>query len=174
MCSWGGHQLPILQLHAEFDLTQNPISVIITEDFTVGATLAVETYSYSLTVGKLYYEDMLSYQNGYYSGSYGSISPSTFKGVTIMGINAMTWINPSTTGYYVNSFSVILSGNVTSSIPNLTVTINGTSYTLTGSYNSKNNRTEYAYSFGTSSSATNPIWTYFNNNAGKTVTVTLK
>lgn len=35
----GGHQLPILQLHAEFDLTQNPISVIITEDFTVGANL---------------------------------------------------------------------------------------------------------------------------------------
>lgn len=83
----GGHQLPILQLHAEFDLTQNPISVIITEDFTVGANVEQDLLvsgNFTMTVGGGGFMHPAFGQGaaygydstGFYIGAFGSISSS--------------------------------------------------------------------------------------------------
>lgn len=171
MCSWGGHQLPILQLHAEFDLTQNPISVIVTGGITVSAAIVEDTIAYNLKVAEHDASDemFVDVRYGFEKGKYGEISPSAFKGYTVNGIYAMSLsLRPSS--FMGSAFTVSLAGNVLSVIPSMKCEINGVQYSLTGVFNEKTNSTDYGYN---STTGTVPQLTYLESKKGSTITVKL-
>ncbi|WP_278935574.1 hypothetical protein [Phascolarctobacterium faecium] len=152
------------------DLTSNPLSVIVTDNLQVSAALEEDVTVFNLTVGMLMASEFMS-EAGYYSGKYGSLSPTTFKGKTVRIINATVSMDPMTGGYTVNNMLITLSGNTTE-ITSIGAYINGQLYTLgLSGFVSNNNWTNYIYNFGSSE---NPVMNYFSSNNGRAVTVTLK
>ncbi|WP_418807654.1 hypothetical protein [Phascolarctobacterium faecium] len=152
------------------DLTSNPLSVIVTDNLKVSAVLEEDVTVFNLTVGMLTASEFMA-EAGYYSGKYGSLSPTTFKEKTVRIINATVFMDPMTGGYTVNQMGITLGGNTTE-ITSIGAYINGQLYTLNLSgYVSNNNWTNYIYNFG---SGENTVMNYFSSNNGKAVTVTLK
>lgn len=171
MCCWGGHQLSSLQPYSEIDLTQNPISVIVTGDMTVGAEVIEAAVTYSLQVDKFENsnEIIVDISYGFVKGKYGALSPSAFKGYTVNGIYAQSaTVRPST--FMGSSFGVSLDGNTLSVIPSMKCEINGVQYSLTGAFNEEQNLTNYSYN---STTGVVPQFTYLKSKKGSTITVKL-
>lgn len=171
MCCWGGHQRSSLQPYSGIDLTQNPISVIVTGDMTVGAEVIEAAVTYSLQVGIGDFSDEMfeDIRYGFEKGKYGAISPSAFKGYTVNGINAMSMtFLPST--FMGSTFTVSLVGNTLSVIPSMKCEINGVQYSLTGAFDEKQNLTNYSYN---STTGVVPQYTYLKSKKGSTITVKL-
>ena len=165
----------LLQLHA---LTDNPMSLTITEDITVSAALEADTATYNLTVGNSYVEQ----EDGWYiieeygfgtSGegnpiTNGSISPTTFKGYNIQGF-CVEQRYFSDGGLEAYEIWLALTGDTQSAIKQVEVILNGVAYMCT--YNKKSSQATW-YSCYFDNSWSFPAWTYLYQNRGKTVSVT--
>ena len=140
--------LPKLQLHAltvtssGMGLTDNPMSLIVTDDISIGATIAV-SYTHILSSGTL------GVAKGYATSSYsgigtiGSLSPTALNGYTII-MMLSRWYNNQN----------FLEMSISNSQPFSSITVNAVSNGATVTLN-KSGSTLYRYTYGSSTNDSN-------------------
>lgn len=156
----------LLQLHA---LTNNPISLTITEDITVSAKLESSGQTV-LTVGQYTYGGN-QWQYGYSSAEYasdqvyGSISPNTFYGTKITSLSAGLIVDPSSQRPLLHILWISFASSLSQS--SIKVTINNTTYTLSDTSGS-------AYYYVTLPDNDTSLVMWLQSQVGKTITVNLE
>lgn len=139
-------------------LTDNPMSLIVTDDISIGATLAV-SYTHILSSGTL------GVGRGYAASSYsgigtiGSLAPTALNGYTITMMLSRWYNNQNFLGMSIND-----------SQPFSSITVNAVSNGATVTLN-KSGSTLYHYTYG---SSTNDINMHTAVSAGGQFTITAK
>ena len=121
-----------------------------------------------MTVGQNYNAELDQYQSGFKSGSFGAIKPDTFKGYTIERVMLDVLQDTMTGMYMINTLTVTLTGNATSTISQITIYLNDSMYSLRGIIYGENN-TSYALYLGNDTT----VFNYFDNINGRTVDIQL-